>query len=118
MSAASPNLSWLQRAGAWVRRVNRKRLARRKLRKQRVFERAWLEADDPRRPEVARALQERLAICGSDVKLSVMLWPGGESAARDRALGALARLLHSNWELLLTSGRATAERHRCAPANL
>jgi GT2 family glycosyltransferase len=100
--APSENLSWLQRASAWVHRVNRQRLARRKLRKQRAAERAWLDADDPRRPEVARALQRRLAACGSDVKLSVVVWPAGGATrpASDRPPG-LIQSMYPNWELLL-----------------
>jgi len=99
-----PGLSWLRRANVWLHQVNRKRLARRRLRKARAAERAWLAADDPQRPEVARALHERLAACGSDVKLSVMAWPGSESPVRDGTLRALARSLHSNWELLWPQG--------------
>ena len=101
-AASSANPSWLQRVNAWVHRVNRQRLARRKLRKQRDAERAWLDADDPRRPEVARALHQRLVACGSDVKLSVVVWPAGGATqlATDQPPG-LTRSLYPNWELLL-----------------
>jgi GT2 family glycosyltransferase len=110
VTAASPaNPSWLQRANAWVHRVNRQRLARRKVRKQRAAERAWLKADDPRRPEVAVALQERLAACGSAVKFSVLVWPtGGGLLQRARALHATTRSLYPNWELLLPHGSHAA----------
>jgi GT2 family glycosyltransferase len=103
------NLSWIQRANAWVHHVNHKRLARRKLRKQRAAEKAWLHADNPRRPEVAQALDRRLAACGREVRFTVLLWPtGGESAHRHRTLRAISQSLYPNWELLLPEGNHVA----------
>jgi GT2 family glycosyltransferase len=98
--ASAPEPSWLRRANRWLHQLNHKRLARRKLRKQRAAERAWLEADNPRRPEVARSLHQRLEACVSAVKFSIVVWPGGELRARDRMLAALEKSLHPNWELL------------------
>jgi GT2 family glycosyltransferase len=93
--------SWLQRASAWVHRVNRKRLARRRARKQRAIDRVWFHANDPHRPDVARALQQRLAACSSEVRFSVLLWPpGGDAHARQHALRDLAQSMHPHWELL------------------
>jgi Glycosyl transferase family 2 len=103
------SLSWLQRANAWLHRINRKRLARRKQRKQRAAEKAWLEADNARRPEVARALQERSAASGGEVKFSVVLWPAGsDRAQRHRVPQAIAQSSYANWELLLPPGSAPA----------
>ena len=96
-------LSWLRRANLWLHELNHKRLARRKLRKRRASERAWLVADDPRRPEVARALQERLAARGGDVKFSLIVWPGSDSP-RATARWDAVRSMHTNWELLWPQG--------------
>jgi len=103
---ADPDLSWLRRANVWLHELNRQRLARRKLRRKRAAERAWFAADDPQRSEVARALQQRLAAAGSDVKLSLIVWPGSDAPAGDAALGTLAQSLYANWELLWPQGVA------------
>ena len=110
MSTSSiPSPSWLQRANAWLHDLNHKRLARRKLRKQRAIERAWLAADDPQRPEVARALEERLAAGGREVKLTLMLWPiDSASSAYERLLRALRASLHGGWEMLCPHTQLTA----------
>jgi GT2 family glycosyltransferase len=108
--ASSGDPSWLQRIGAWLRRLNRKRLARRKLRKQRAIDRAWLRADDPRRSEVVHALQQRLVANGSQVKFSVIVWPNGDEPPQwHRALHVLTPSLHPNWELLCPRGGEPAD---------
>ena len=58
-------------------------------------------ANDPHRPDVARALQQRLAACSSEVRFSVLVWPpGGDAHARQHALRDLAQSMHPHWELL------------------
>ncbi|HEY6510868.1 MAG TPA: glycosyltransferase family 2 protein [Burkholderiaceae bacterium] len=97
---ADPDPSWLRRANLWLHELNHKRLARRRLRKRRAAERAWLVANDPQRPEVARALEQRRAAAASEVKFSLLVWPSSEPLVRDAAMRALAQSLHPHWELL------------------
>ena len=108
-TSLKPGPSWLRRAEAWLRDLNHQRLARRKLRKQRAVERAWLAADDAGRPEVVGALQQRLAAGGREVNLTLLLWPtASEASAYERLLRAPAASLHGNWELLCPHDQATA----------
>ena len=107
--ASTANPSWFQRIDGWLHRLNHKRLARRKLRKQRAIDRAWLRADDPQRPEVAHALQQRLAATDSRVMFSVIVWPADDQPARwPRALRELTSSLYANWELLWPRGGEVA----------
>ena len=104
-----PGLSWLRRANLWLHRVNRKRLARRKLRKQRAADRAWLRADDPLRPEVARALQQRVPVGDNAFKLSVLVWPTADQPTHwHQMLHGLAASQYPNWELLVPRGSEPA----------
>jgi GT2 family glycosyltransferase len=99
--ASSVEPAWFQRVGSWLRQLNRQRLVRRKARKQRAIDRAWLRADDPQRPEVARALQQRAAVERSRLKFSVIVWPTGDEPVQwHQGLHALSQSLHPDWELL------------------
>lgn len=65
--------SWL---AAWLRRLNRRRLAWRRQRRQREVDRAWFAQDDPLRPDVQAALRARLAACAALPRLAVVALPG------------------------------------------
>lgn len=62
---------------AWLRQLNRRRLAWRRQRRQREIDRTWFERDDPLRPEVQTALRARLAACASTPRLAVVALPVG-----------------------------------------
>lgn len=71
--------SWL---AAWLRQLNRRRLAWRRQRRQREVDRTWFERDDPLRPEVQAALRARLAACRPAPRLAVVALPGATPQPR------------------------------------
>ena len=74
---------------AWLRRLNRRRLAWRRQRRQREVDRAWFARDDPLRPDVQAALRERLAACPTPPRLAVLPLPGQAPGDVRAAMAAL-----------------------------
>lgn len=65
----------------WLRRLNHRRLARRKRARQALIDRRWFARDDPARPDVRAALQQRLSALRQRPRLQVVLRPSDHAAA-------------------------------------
>jgi O-antigen biosynthesis protein len=91
----------LNRIGAWLRALNRRRLARRRLAKERARERAWFAANDPASPTVAPALQRRLGNLVDRPLLTIVAQPGADTGRAPNWPWGTAAPLYPEWELLL-----------------
>jgi O-antigen biosynthesis protein len=94
--------SLLKRTSVWLHALNRRRLARRRLAKERARERAWHAANDPSNAAVARALQMRLGSLATRPLLTIVPRPETTTRrARSWPWGSAASM-YPEWELLAT----------------
>lgn len=96
---------------AWLLRLNRRRLLRRKAARQAVRERAWFASNDPGRDDIAAALRQRNAALAARPLLSIVPWPAASESARSPhwPFAGDAPSIYPEWELLRSGAPVPGE---------
>jgi len=93
------------RLNAWLHRVNRRRLQRRRHAMHRAAERAWMASDDASNPKAAHALLARFAGLQQPSVLGIVMRPAGHEAVPGWPWQRRAALT-SNWQVLTSDPAA------------
>ena len=96
---------------SWLRRLNRRRLLRRKAARRGLMERSWLATNDPSRVDIAAALRQRNDSLRMRPLLSIVEWPRHGQTLRPAGwpFSDATSSIYPEWEVLLTGPPAPTE---------